>query len=421
MTRRGGAPAIGLLMVGIGVGACTFDSGGPGPEGTGDDPPDGASPTTECWDYQPTNLPDCPFVPGGGLDLDDGPYELDLEAGTLTSPGSAAVPVDLIDLPGSAGPSIKVLSITSLSVGAGATLVVRGDSPLLVLVHGSAQIDGAIDVSAEGTEDGPGGGFESACGNGGTGLPAIAVPEAGAGGGAGGAYGGDGGEGGDGRDQDDSGAEATAASGAPAIEPLHGGCRGGSGGDGHTPLVDGIGGAGGGGGGALQISARDELALGATAEIRSNGGGGQAGQRGTGASRSGGGGGGSGGAILLEGSAIGLAAGAKLCANGGSGGEGAHGVDDLGEGQDGTCSEDRVATQNQAGNGGDGGRGGARSPVDGEGGGDGGGAMKGAGGGGGGAAGRIRLRAQQTISLEGGNMVLSPEPFIDDPSIGPPE
>lgn len=359
----------------------------------------------EAWPWSPSNVEECaagtaivgPLDGGGTYDTTTGVY-------TPTGMSPMTPPSALIAQQTTGGPMVRVLAVTTLNVPVGATLVVVGDYPLVLLVHGGATVGGAIDVSARSTIPGAGAGSPALCGQslGGPGGNASDAGEGGSGGGGGG-FGHVGGQGGQASNGGSRGGAGTASSDSDLI-PLRGGCAGGRGGN----AGGGGNGAGMGGaaGGALQLSVRDAIMV--DGELRAAGAGGEGGL----ASEGGGGGGGSGGALLVEAGAIDIRATAKICANGGSGGEGAR-TGAGASGAPGTCSSLVAAvTVNQLVLGGDGGDGGYRNSNNG---GDGApGGSSDSGGGGGGSTGRIRIIDSSSdgssTPVIAGTSTISPQP-----------
>ncbi len=234
--------------------------------------------------------------------------------------GTMTVDTSLIALSASqlTGEPIALVKVRDLIIGPAGNLVVIGNRPLVILVAGTARIEGGIGYAAAAD---PGVGVTCA-GSGGIGT-----------GGTGGTLGSGGGGGGHGT----IGLNVSGAAGGSVVNggisgaggvivgvgrlvPLTMGCAGGRGGGGTNP---------GRGGGAIQISARGSLVVSGRIEA-SGGGGGNA----TGIAA--GSGGGAGGGILLEAETLNLT-GAQLCANGGGGGGGgAQASSPLA--QDATCS-----------------------------------------------------------------------------------
>ncbi len=224
---------------------------------------------------------------------------------------------------GSGEPALGVFSMTDLTVPDGAVLSGVGKGALVLLVDGTAQIDGLVTVAAADANPGPGGFPGGAPGTVGGG-PCPGQPGDGAAvghyctSGSGGAgYGGLGGPGG----------ACTCASpdnyaaglggpicGVAELIPL----LGGSGGSGGSIAAGGPSnpGPGGSGGGALQITAAGAILVSATGRIDAGGEGGKL------TTSAGGSGGGAGGALLLEAPAVTISVGAVLAANGGGGGGG---------------------------------------------------------------------------------------------------
>lgn len=368
----------------------TFVAGGDAGDASGDmqgDPDDGDAPGCQAWTVTPSGIDPCAAPPPSGpLDLcNAASFELSTDDGLVD--GTLAPSSMLLT---TVTPNLRVIAVTSLSVCSGATLRIVGAHPVAFVVHGQADIDGTIDVSAwvdtSGATPvwnaGPGG--ETAC-TGGTGSSGTSST-GGAGGGAGGGFGGSGGSGGPGDGIGGVGGSGT--EGTPALAPLRGGCAGGPGGDGDNNNR----GAGGRGGGAIQIAARDMIEI--AGEIRASGGGGGGGA----GSDCGGGGGGAGGGILLESTTVTVTG--TLCANGGGGGGGASdggGFNPGGPGELGACADAPAMAGGGGGGGGSaGGEGGFSTTAakTGNGGSEG-------GGGGGGGVGRIHVRASGAPALSG--------------------
>jgi hypothetical protein len=344
------------------------------------------------WMFDASNVDPCAQgTPLGGLTLGPGTYEYVPSTGALTLNGGA-----FMTLP-TTGTSLRVLSLDGLTISSGANVVILGPDALAIVVHGSASIDGRLDVSATGTSSGPGAGNCAAA----KGTDMGVNPAYGAGGGgAGGSFGGAGGGGGDGDVIAGSprtpGGPVMALQGDGMLVPLRGGCRGGAGGE-EDPSCTGTGtpGAGGGGGGALQLTVRDTLTLGTGAQLAANGGGAAPGVNVHASGPHlgvGGGGGGSGGGLLVEAAHLGIDANAILCANGGGGSGGTHNNDGLPytSGGNGACATNTTASggNGEAADGGDGATGSAAAGrgVNGS-------RLDDGGGGGGGSVGRIRVRA----------------------------
>lgn len=272
------------------------------------------------------------------------------------------------------GGEAAILSMSSLTLGAGAAVHVVGTRPVVLVVLDDATIDGLLSVAPwEGHA--PAGSGPPEC------TQAHAEVDAARGwGGGGGAYGAQAGTGG----APDGGTPGGGAWGMTGLlEPLRGGCPGGTSADG---------GSGGLGGGALQLSVGGHLLVADGGILSASGGGGQGGPLFSFSPR-GGGGGGSGGAILLEASVLTQVG--FVTANGGGGGEGSDGALAGANGTNGALDASSAAPGGASvlPAGGAGGIGGARLSK-------GGGAgsrslLLLSGGGGGGSVGRIRLRAHQ--------------------------
>ncbi len=320
---------------------------------------------------------------------------------------------------------LLVLSFSSISISQTATVTVTGSHPLALIACGDVEINGLIEISAQGQNAGPGGydggdgnadttwaeaGYGYDSGGGGPGFREESQPYCHTPGGGGG-FGRYGGEGGDSDASGYSAREGGAGgqeNGNSALTPLVGGSGGGGGAGRYYGSV------GGGGGGAIQITAGNSVLIGSDGGIRSGGAGGGISQN---EFFGGGGGGGAGGAILIEGASLQVHG--KLTANGGGGGGGR--ADYPGWGlhcPSGTPTPGEAGPhENRRANGGadctdsssypagDGGRGGAMGDTStlGERGDNG-----YIGGGGGGAAGRIRLNSFQNADTDTAGAVISP-------------
>ncbi len=349
--------------------------------------------------WQTSNVDGCALIAGQNL-ADwtlSGP-----EAIVDTSLGAASwtIPADVVRLRtvASGDQKVAVLIVQDLNIPSTATLSVRGDRPLVILVKGIATIDGI--VSYDGVKRGPSTPANVCPGQGVFGHASLGTSEgSGGGGGSLGTSGADGGAAG-GLD----GGMAGAVSMNPTAVPLLMGCDGGAGGFTATA------GVGGRGGGALQISAATQIVI--TGTVGAGGAGGPGG-----VSRSaGGGGGGGGGTILIESPDVMLAPGAwnpdgpKLCANGGGGGAGADPGNSVAgpRGTDAVCLDLAAAGGMGVNSQPPGGNGASRSTI------ATGGAstatISGGGGGGGGGLGTIRING--TI---GGTASLSTPLYTTDP------
>jgi hypothetical protein len=304
--------------------------------------PDTVGPVCTDWMPKPKHFEPCQVpLPIGKLDLSTaGTWTYDTAAGTLTDPQKQDTKPTSVVLNQSAGPQVRVLSLTQLSVHQGVTLRVVGDKPLVVAAWSDISVDGTIDVSSDNKGDGAGADppdcASHAAGDG-------ATDHSEGGGGGGGGFGGDGGDGGDGR----NGSASKGAKGAKIAPPpfVRGGCKGGKGGD--------NGGSGGSGGGALQLTARFSITVSGTLHAGGERGGGP------GTSERGGGGGGSGGYLGLDAPAVTLMGTAILAANGGGGGEGSSSNSSGNSGEHGHAQAQAAAGgsggTSSGGNGGDGG------------------------------------------------------------------
>lgn len=360
------------------VAGCGFEHGMLGNHGGDDvlpiDAPDVDAPDGDmhCTSYS-TIFDTCTQMTGtDAVTLGPGTWTYSTDSHMLTGPTAITLSHTVIDA--AAGP-LDVVFVASFTVQDGATLRVTGlvsDRGLGIAATGAVQIDGIVDLSANGAgarDDIKCGGLVGKKGTNGPG---------GAGGGGGAAFQGAGGNGsqgdGDAPQQNAGGMGGTAIPTRPA-SPI-GGCDGGPGGD--AGITNG--GEGGDGGGAIYIASATSIAVGMHGVIDVGGEGGHEG----GSNGDGGGGGGSGGMILLESPSVTVAG--TLAANGGGGGEGnTNGI----AGENGQRAKQRAAGGKGGDpNGGDGGDGGADSALDGDSTTD---LRDGGGGGGGGAVGFIAI------------------------------
>jgi hypothetical protein len=262
---------------------------------------------------------------------------------------------------GAGGVPLGIFVFHDLTVADLVTVRFIGARGAVLLVGGTATIDGTIEVSGgvgAQPSPGPGGGAgatdtrpAAGCGPGGPGGRAGS-DDGGGGGGGGSQPGGEGGR------------DAVHGAGGPSclpplLEPLAGGSGGGRGGLGTSATSAG----GGGGGGALQLTAFGGIDI--TGTINAGGAGGEAGAQTT-IDAGGGGGGGAGGGILLEAPTVFMLGSATVAANGGGGGGG--GGDSLTDkpaaGSNGTPSTE-VASGGSGGEPlGNGGTGGGPTPAD---------------------------------------------------------
>jgi len=271
---------------------------------------------------------DVEVTPGGpGLTFDTDTGEITAGMTVIRPPGTGLDPNSGIAFSSSAQgvgePGLGVFSMDDLTVPDGAVARGIGKNALVLVVDGTAQIDGLVTVAAAGNIPGPGGfpggpggaaGFGPCPGQPGDGA-AVGHYCTSGGGGAG--YGGLGGPGGACNCPTPNNFAAGAGGplcGSPQLIPL----LGGSGGSGGSIAVGGATnpGLGGPGGGALQITAAGAINVGATGRF-------DAGGEGGGLTVDGGGAGaGAGGALLLEAPVVTISVGAILAANGGGGGGG---------------------------------------------------------------------------------------------------
>jgi hypothetical protein len=342
-----------------------LDDVGPGVDGT----PDAVVDSSPTPDKTPDTIPPCPAscpidcLPGGG----SCPLPSNVSTGQLPTPCGAitlakgstwrlcsstascrlVVGTDCTVTPACAGKAVNqttaisgtvipacAFSLASLTIEVGATLLVRGPSPALVVVKGTALVAGTVDASAVGRYGGAGGGAGgkvAANGKGVSGagpLPGIGgqtcncqtnednYDDCGGGGGGFATVGGGGGY--EGGKFCSAGPKPVGGVtyGKSTLVPLLGGSGGGSGDVGNAAKA--IPGDGGGGGGAIQISA---FAINLTGAVLANGGPGTGGASSVNTYPGGGGGAGSGGAILLEAVSF-KGSGWTLAAGGGGGGGG---------------------------------------------------------------------------------------------------
>jgi hypothetical protein len=282
-----------------------FSRGPDGPSSQDSPPPTGDAGLT----YAPSNLGGRtfdakmtgPLVLGAGesclLDADYPGTEVP------SCSGGTSVPGDIfgVTLANGAGEAV-IYVFTDIYIASGASILIQGSLPTIIVALGSVTIGGYIDASADLYNSsiehipgerltGPGiGGFNSS------------GPQ----GGGGGSFCGTGGSGAMGTGAVSGGSTPGSPYGAPSLVPLWGGSAGGGV---HAPDV--AGNASCSGGGAVQISASKSITIAAGGFITVNGAGGVAGGDESGE------GGGSGGAILLEAPIITIAG--VVEANGGEG------------------------------------------------------------------------------------------------------
>lgn len=324
------------------------------------------------------------------------PGDIVLGCGTSVIDTQAAGPPVFMNwcgqpLPGAAtisqagGPDAVLLSVTRLTVAAGAVLRVQGPRPVILAATGDVSVAGLVEVLAgasdcaaggatagvEGTTNGGGGGgsFATSGGNGGAGSTPL-FGSAGAGGAAG------------------------AVNGNAALVPLRGGCPGALGARSGVPRAA-------AGGGALQISSAAAIFV--SGALTAPGQGGAQAGNGTG-----GNGAGSGGAIALEALQLTLSQPGSVTAHGGGGGEGAGPLQVGVPGESGHADAGAAAGgSNGLQTGGPGGDGAVPGVAAGAG--QAGTFGTGNGGGGGGGLGRVRLRAL-SCSVGVGVLVSPPAP-----------
>ncbi|MGN6104280.1 MAG: hypothetical protein ACTHU0_04185 [Kofleriaceae bacterium] len=264
----------------------------------------GPLPDSACGWPTASNLDPCAVRAEPGADWRiSSEITIDTDDATLAIPGFPAGGVRMISMQ-RGGDDVALLAVADLQLDSGAIVTVEGNRPLAFLVHGTANIEGAIRYTFRDPA--------SMCeGVGGVGTTSVESSSGGGGGGGGfgqragratgGAPGGDSGVGGE-------GGAGGSPTGNAALVPLRGGCAGGRGGGA-------FGQPGAPGGGAIQISARDAIRV--TGQVEASGG---APPPGVAMGGGGAGGGGAGGGILLESRLVELGVQARLCANGGGGG-----------------------------------------------------------------------------------------------------
>lgn len=214
------------------------------------------------------------------------------------------------------GPDLAVLRVDSLTIEQGATVMVTGDRPLVIIASGPVRVDGTIDAAANRDIPGPGGNHEFANPGGGqAGTTGETFDDNGAGGAGSATPGGNGGCGGNCNEPGSiAGGPGGVEFGDAALTTLVGGASGGNGGTDSNCRVS----PGGAGGGAIQIYSRERISI--AGGINVGGGGGYGGVRHEGdcPSATGGAGGRSGGAIFLQAPVVDVTG--TLSANGGGGG-----------------------------------------------------------------------------------------------------
>jgi hypothetical protein len=293
------------------------------------------------------------------------------------------------------GAPLGVFWFSALTIDTSATITFTGSRAAVFVVETSATIAGTIDGTGGQCTDvrcaGPGGGTGmpsgSGCGIGGNGATAMAADGGGGGGG--------GGEGGARGGTGTNGPSAGGLGGASCLdasgEPLVGGSGGGGGAPGAAMMLS----SGGGGGGAFQLTALERITIAGTITMGGGGGAGGSGML-PDLNSGGGAGGGAGGTILLESLIVEMAPTTTLAANGGGGGGGGgNGVVGT-PGDPGPASITPARGGQGANSGGDGGHGGAKGDA----------AEPGSNannnaGGGGGGTGRIFVRTNASLPVQG--------------------
>jgi hypothetical protein len=330
-------------------------------------------PSEGPWPYAPSNFDPRALTPGAAGSISKCDALFSTSSDSFIASCGLAPTVTRVAL--SDGRQATLLAFRDLTIGAGASFSLIGDTPAILAVYGTATIEGRLLANSTASQQGAGSTVYPAGG-------AACLGRSGEDGATSGVGGGGAGH----RTAGGSGGSLSATAGgpggtsdpAPAPVPLRGGCPGGAP---SYVLV----GAAGSGGGALQLSASGEVN--ATGVLSVSGGGGNGGS----GNNEGGGGGGSGGTLVIEADWITLRATSKLTANGGGGGGGAGASSATGgAGGDGAVTTAQPAPGGTAGTGsGVGGAGGAGSATP----------LAGAGvtnygaGGGGGSAGSIFIRS----------------------------
>jgi hypothetical protein len=345
--------------------------------------------------FDPDELPDSSGVANF---MQAGSYLFDTTTGELFSPGGTSLDANTNVISQGGGPDAMIIVFARLQIGPMSSLQITGDRPAIIATHGSAVIEGSLDLTSR--RAGFRGAGSQSCGANGDGAIAQIVQMTGSGGGGGGAGlatgGGDGGS-------NSSGEIVGGAGGSSSTVPvlMRAGCRGADGIDlaGNTLAQGGL------GGGAVQVSSCTNIMVSGVVEA-----GGAGGAAGIGeiVESSGGGGGGSGGVVWLEAQGTLAIDGGTVVANGGGGGSGSNVCETGNDGEDAGLTQvsalGGVVASTACGDGGSGGNGGARAATAGNGGA---GDTAQSGGGGGGATGFILLRAPE-VNTPGA--VISPQP-----------
>jgi len=384
------------LVVILGLAACGFTVSA---TGTGDDARIDGAPGGDSGgsgggggnggDGTPRDVPHVPASHESDLGTADATLgnNVVIDTTNLTiTPAVAGLRIDPLT-PEPTGPQVMLVRAHGITIPAGATVIVRGSRPLVLLAD-VIRIGGLLDAGGKLAVPGPGGATLVApapAGNGGAGVHRGSYADSGGGGGGHGDLAGVGGIGSSGCGTAAPSGAAGAAWGSVTLDVLRGGAAGGQGSAAVcTPAVVGA------GGGAVQLSALTMLVIESTGAVNVGGGGGGAGVNCGGSDTGAGSGGGAGGALYLDAPTV--QRDGALAANGGAGGGGGSSPGTTGSpGGNATAA----MTAAQGGNGGGsygtrGGNGGIANMV----------ATKGVdedcdgnGGGGGGAVGRIVLHA----------------------------
>jgi hypothetical protein len=345
----------------------------------------------DCWTslggMTPTNFSPCaPSWPPAIASwmLPTGGTTLCTDTGTIGSTCSASDPA----APGTRYSidgvhEVWLIHATDVGLPAGANLIVRGSTPLLIVSEHDVNVQASINAQGANHDNGA---FATACGDLSGTTSSVAIEASGGGGGGNASAGGAGSTDGLGHTM---GGKAGPAISNATLSPLVPGCIGGTGGS--TS-----GGVGGNGGGAIEIASLGTITI-SNALLA----GGLAGHGGVAKTTSigGGGGGGAGGSILFEAPAVNIAG--MVCATGAGGGGGASMTAMGGNGTDGVCT----AGIGAGASGGDG-SGGVTTP-----GAPGSVTMGSTTGGGGGGGGSGRVRAHTRVLVNNG--VIAPTATLD--------
>ncbi len=299
--------------------------------------------TPEVCAWSPRGFDPCALTtPAPPLTLAGGPYTYDTtdSGGALTDDNShEVVRQSTLTLSLFGGAPVAVLSVTSLTIAEGVTVVVTGRKPLLIVARETIEIGGVLDAGsrvgltnidahiAQTVQFGAGANEGCGLNIGGDGRDAPTT--GGSGGGGGGGFQGAGGMGARG-----GSTSAAGGAGGAVVPPsvIRGGCPGGASGPAGdiatAPATRASQTRGGAGGGAIRLVAQQSITV--AGSISAGGAGGAGAPL---RSACGGGGGGAGGYIALEAPTVTISG--ALGANGGGGGGGGGATDFGNEGADG--------------------------------------------------------------------------------------